>query len=396
MMNYRKKSVADIDVKGKKVLLRCEFNVPLDKDCNITDDKRIVTTMPTIKYLLDNGASVILCSHIGRPKGKVVPELSMAPVAKRISEYLGFEVIETHDVAGEKSAEICASLQPGQVAVLENLRFDEGEEKNDPEFSKKLASLADIFVNDAFGAVHRAHASNCGVTKHLPAVCGLLIEHELDIMGTALENPDRPYIAIVGGKKITDKLELINRLLDVCDRVLVLGGMSFTFFKARGGSVGESIVDESKFDLVRSLMARSKELGGKLLLPFDNVAINETTGEKATFPAGSIPEGFNGMDIGEKTIAEFSEIIKQAKTVIWNGPAGVFEMEEFENGTKKIAQAIIDSGAFSIIGGGDSAAAVHKFGMQDGFTHVSTGGGASLEFIEGKVLPGIESLMDKT
>lgn len=397
MMNYRKKSIRDIDVKGKRVLVRCEFNVPMDEHGNIADDSRIIATLPTLKYLLEQGASLVLCSHMGRPKGKVVLSLSLRPVAKKLSELLEREIIFTNDIAGEEAHGICQSLEPGQVVLLQNLRFDHREEENDDEFARRLAGLADVFVDDAFGTAHRAHASNHGVTKYLPGVCGFLIERELKIMGDALDNPQRPYVAIVGGSKIQDKLQLIDALLDQCDTVLVLGGMSFTFYLAMGGTIGDSIYDAEKLDMVASFMERARATNRKIELPRDNIVSDRYANDASYIcvPAGKIPEGYMGMDIGPKTISDYSEIIGKAKTVVWNGPAGVFEMETFSTGTKAITKAIIDSQAFSIIGGGDTISAVTQYGYADKVGHLSTGGGASLEFIQGRVLPAIDCLEDK-
>jgi len=396
-MNYRKKSIRDIDVKGKRVLVRCEFNVPMDERGNITDDSRIRATLPTLHHLLEQGASLVLCSHMGRPKGKVVLALSMRPVARRLAELLGREVIFTNDIIGEEAQAACAALQPGQVVMLQNLRFDAREEQNDLAFAKHLADLADVYVDDAFGTAHRAHASNHGVTQFLPGVCGLLIEEEIRLMGDALDTPKRPYVAIVGGSKIQDKLVLIDALLDQCDTVLVLGGMTYTFYKAMGGTIGDSLFDADKLELVGHFMNRAKAQGRHIELPRDNIVADRfaNDAEAMTVPAGKIPEGYMGMDIGPKTIEDYSAIIKEAKTIVWNGPAGVFEMENFSAGTRAIAQAVVDSEAFSIIGGGDTIAAITQYGHAEQVGHVSTGGGASLEFIQGRDLPGIACLLDK-
>ena len=396
-MNYRKKSIRDIDVRDKRVLVRCEFNVPMDEGGNITDDSRIRATLPTLRYLLDQGASLVLCSHMGRPKGKVVLALSMRPVARRLAELLEQEVIFVNDIVGEEAQAACAALKPGQVVMLQNLRFDVREEQNDAAFAGHLAALADVFVDDAFGTAHRAHASNHGVTQFLPGVCGLLIEEEIRLMGDALDEPKRPYVAIVGGSKIQDKLVLIDALLDQCDTVLVLGGMTYTFYKAMGGTIGDSLFDADKLELVGHFMERAKTQGRHIELPRDNIVADRfaNDAEARIVPAGKIPEGYMGMDIGPKTIEDYTAIIKNAKTIVWNGPAGVFEMENFSAGTKAIAQAVVDSEAFSIIGGGDTIAAITQYGHAAEVGHVSTGGGASLEFIQGRDLPGIACLLDK-
>jgi len=397
VMNYRKKSIRDIDVRDKRVLVRCEFNVPMDEGGNITDDSRIRATLPTLRYLLDQGASLVLCSHMGRPKGKVVLALSMRPVARRLAELLEQEVIFVNDIVGEEAQAACAALEPGQVVMLQNLRFDVREEQNDAAFAGHLAALADVFVDDAFGTAHRAHASNHGVTQFLPGVCGLLIEEEIRLMGDALDEPKRPYVAIVGGSKIQDKLVLIDALLDQCDTVLVLGGMTYTFYKAMGGTIGDSLFDADKLELVGHFMERAKTQGRHIELPRDNIVADRfaNDAEARSVPAGKIPEGYMGMDIGPKTIEDYTAIIKNAKTIVWNGPAGVFEMENFSAGTKAIAQAVVDSEAFSIIGGGDTIAAITQYGHAAEVGHVSTGGGASLEFIQGRDLPGIACLLDK-
>ena len=397
-MNYHKKSIRDIDVKGKRVLVRCEFNVPVDEHGNITDDNRIRATLPTLNYLLDQGASLVLCSHMGRPKGKVVLSLSLRPVAARLGELMGKNVIFTNDIVGQEAQDLCRDLAPGQIVMLQNLRFDPREEKNDQGFAQRLASLADVFVDDAFGTAHRAHASNHKVTRFLPAVCGFLIEKEIGMIGGALSPPKRPYIAIVGGSKIQDKLTLIDSLLEQCDSVLVLGGMSFTFRKAMGGSIGDSILDDGKLELVSLFMERAKESRrANIHLPIDCIAANRFANDAHTIcvPEGEIPDGYMGLDIGPKTVEAYSKIIREAKTIVWNGPAGVFEMDNFAAGTRSIAQAVVESDAFSIIGGGDTIAAIAKFGLSDKVSYVSTGGGASLEFIEGRDLPGISCLLDK-
>ena len=395
-MNYHKKSARDIAVQGKKVFVRCDFNVPLDGDGNITDDIRIRGALPTIQYLLDNGAAVILCSHMGRPKGQVNPKYSLKPVAVRLSELLGQEVKLADDVIGDSAKALAAALQPGQAMLLENVRYHKEEEANDPAFAKALAELADIFVNDAFGTAHRAHASTAGIADYLPAVCGFLMEREISVMGKALEDPQRPFVAILGGAKIADKLKLIDNLLGKCYSVLIVGGMSYTFAKAQGGNIGNSLCDNEKLELVGALPAKAEKLGTRLMLPIDNVAGDAFSNDcnTVTVKAGQIPEGYEGMDIGPATVAAYSEIIKTAKTVIWNGPAGVFEMPTFAEGTKGIAKAVAECDGTSIIGGGDSAAAIEQLGFADQVSHISTGGGASLEFLEGRELPGIACLLD--
>lgn len=397
MMNVlNKKSVEDIDVSGKKVLVRCDFNVKMENGV-ITSDKRIVASLPTIKYLLDHNAKVILCSHLGRPKGEFKPEFSLAPVAKRLGELLGIEVKMAKDVVGESAKELAASLKEGEVMLLENVRFHAEETKNDPEFSKALASLADIYVNDAFGSAHRAHSSTTGVADYLPAVCGFLIRKELDYIGGALENPKRPLVAILGGAKVSDKIGVITNLMDKVDTLIVGGGMAYTFFAAMGHSVGTSICEEDKLDLARSMMELAKEKGVNFLIPLDNVVGKEydPDTEYMTVDSDDIPDGWMGLDIGPKTQKVFADAIKGAGTVIWNGPMGVSEWEHFAAGTVAVATAIAESGAISIVGGGDSAAAVAKLGFADKMSHISTGGGASLEFLEGKDLPGVVALNDK-
>ena len=397
MMNVlNKKSVEDIDVSGKKVLVRCDFNVKMENGV-ITSDKRIVASLPTIKYLLDHNAKVILCSHLGRPKGEFKPEFSLAPVAVRLGELLGIEVKMAKDVVGESAKELAASLKEGEVMLLENVRFHAEETKNDPEFSKALASLADIYVNDAFGSAHRAHSSTTGVADYLPAVCGFLIRKELDYIGGALENPKRPLVAILGGAKVSDKIGVITNLMDKVDTLIVGGGMAYTFFAAMGHSVGTSICEEDKLDLAKSMMELAKEKGVNFLIPLDNVVGKEydPDTEYMTVDSDDIPDGWMGLDIGPKTQKIFADAIKGAGTVIWNGPMGVSEWEHFAAGTVAVATAIAESGAISIVGGGDSAAAVAKLGFADKMSHISTGGGASLEFLEGKDLPGVVALNDK-
>ena len=397
MMNVlNKKSVEDIDVSGKKVLVRCDFNVKMENGV-ITSDKRIVASLPTIKYLLDHNAKVILCSHLGRPKGEFKPEFSLAPVAKRLGELLGIEVKMAKDVVGESAKELAASLKEGEVMLLENVRFHAEETKNDPEFSKALASLAEIYVNDAFGSAHRAHSSTTGVADYLPAVCGFLIRKELDYIGGALENPKRPLVAILGGAKVSDKIGVITNLMDKVDTLIVGGGMAYTFFAALGHSVGTSICEEDKIDLAKSMMDLAKEKGVNFLIPLDNVVGKEydPNTEYMTVDSDDIPDGWMGLDIGPETVKLFSDAIKNAKTVVWNGPMGVFEFEAFAEGTKAVAKALAESGAITIVGGGDSAAAVEQLGFADKMTHISTGGGASLEFLEGRELPGVACLLDK-
>lgn len=397
MMNVlNKKSVEDIDVSGKKVLVRCDFNVKMENGV-ITSDKRIVASLPTIKYLLDHNAKVILCSHLGRPKGEFKPEFSLAPVAVRLGELLGIDVKMAKDVVGESAKELAASLKEGEVMLLENVRFHAEETKNDPEFSKALASLADIYVNDAFGSAHRAHSSTTGVADYLPAVCGFLIRKELDYIGGALENPKRPLVAILGGAKVSDKIGVITNLMDKVDTLIVGGGMAYTFFAAMGHSVGTSICEEDKLDLAKSMMELAKEKGVNFLIPLDNVVGKEydPDTEYMTVDSDDIPDGWMGLDIGPKTQKVFADAIKGAGTVIWNGPMGVSEWEHFAAGTVAVATAIAESGAISIVGGGDSAAAVAKLGFADKMSHISTGGGASLEFLEGKDLPGVVALNDK-
>ena len=396
MTSLNKKNIEDVCVEGKRVLVRCDFNVPL-KEGNITNDKRIVAALPTIKYLLDNNAKVILCSHLGRPKGEFLPEFSLAPVAARLSELLGKEVKMAKDVVGEDAKALAAALENGDVMLLENVRYHKEETKNAPEFSKELASLADLYVNDAFGTAHRAHCSTTGVADYLPAVCGYLIQKEISIMGDALNTPKRPLVAILGGAKVSDKIGVINNLLDKVDTLIVGGGMAYTFFKAMGHTVGQSICEDDKVDLAKEMLAKAEERGVKFLLPVDN-KIGDNFAEdcnKQVNDGRDIPDGWQGLDIGPKSIALFCDAVKDAGTVIWNGPMGVFEFEAFAVGTKAVAKAVAESGAISIIGGGDSAAAVELLGYADKMTHISTGGGASLEFLEGLELPGIAALNDK-
>ncbi len=391
-----KKTVEDIDVKGKKVLVRCDFNVKME-DGVITSDKRIVASLPTIKYLLDHGAKLILCSHLGRPKGEFKPEFSLAPVAKRLGELLGLEVKMAKDVVGESAQALAADLKEGEVLLLENVRFHAEETKNDPEFAKKLASLAEIYVNDAFGSAHRAHASTTGVADYLPAVCGFLIQKELQYIGGALENPKRPLVAILGGAKVSDKIGVITNLMEKVDTLIVGGGMAYTFFAALGHSVGTSLLEADKIDLAKEMMDKAKAKGVKFLIPIDNVIGKEYKAdtEYTIVDSDDIPDGWMGLDIGPKSTELFANAVKDAGTVIWNGPMGVSEWEHFANGTIGVATAIAESDAISIIGGGDSAAAIQKLGFADKMSHISTGGGASLEFLEGKELPGVAALNDK-
>ena len=392
-----KKTVKDIDLKGKKVFVRCDFNVPMDENQNITDNRRIVAALPTIKYLIDQNCKIILSSHLGRPKGEVKPEFSLAPVAVELSKQLGQEVLMAKDVIGESAKTLAANLQEGQVMLLENVRFHREETDNDPEFAKELASMAEVFVNDAFGTAHRAHASTEGVSHYLPSVSGFLIEKELKFLGDALNNPTRPFVAILGGAKVSDKIGVIDSLLEKVDTLMIGGGMAYTFFKAQGYEVGNSLCEPDKCDLALSLMEKAKNKGVKLLLPVDTKVGKEfkPDTESKTVAWTEIPEGWEGFDIGEKTIEMFKEELKSAKTVVWNGPLGLFEFDQFAIGTNAIAHALAEIDATTIIGGGDSAAAVEKAGLADKMTHISTGGGASLEFLEGKKLPGIECLQDK-
>ena len=394
MMN--KKTIEDIEVKGKKVLVRCDFNVPLDKEGNITDENRIVGAMPTIKYLSDNGAKVILCSHMGKPKGEPKPEFSLAPVAKRLSEKLGKEVVFAADdnVVGENAKKAVAAMNDGDIVLLENTRYRAEETKNIEAFSKELASLAEIFVNDAFGTAHRAHCSTVGVTDYLPAVCGYLIQKEIEFLGNAVNNPVRPLVAILGGSKVSSKISVIENLLDKVDTLIIGGGMAYTFMAAKGQEVGDSLLEKDYIDYAKEMMAKA---GDKLLLPVDTVVAKEfnNDAESKVVGEGGIEEGWQGLDIGPKTIELFSDAVKNAKTVVWNGPMGVFEMPSFAKGTNAIAQVLAEIDATTVIGGGDSVAAVNQAGLGDKMSHISTGGGASLEFLEGKELPGIAALMDK-
>lgn len=397
-MNYNKKSVLDAAVSGKKVLLRCDFNVPQNKETGeITSDKRIKAALPTIKYLLDNGAAVIACSHLGKPKGEWKPKLSLAPVAEHLSKLLDRPVIFANDIIGEDAKAKAAALKPGEIMLLQNLRYDIREEKNDPEFAKELASLADIYVSDAFGTVHRAHASTAGVAAYLPAYAGLLVLKELSVMGKALEEPARPFVAVLGGAKVSDKIGVINNLLSKADTIIIGGGMAYTFIKAMGYEIGKSLLEEDKLDYARSMIEKAKEKNVKLLLPVDTAVGSEFAPdcERKLVKVSEIPADWMGMDIGPETIKLFSDAVKSAATVVWNGPMGVFEFDAFAHGTEAMAKALAESGAVTIVGGGDSAAAVEKLGYADKMTHISTGGGASLEFLEGLELPGVACLMNK-
>ncbi len=396
-MNYNKKTIYDVDVKGKKVLLRCDFNVPQNKETGeITSDKRIVAALPTIRYLLDNGAAVIACSHLGKPKGEWKTKLTLAPVAKHLSELLGQEVIFAKDIIGEDAQAKAAALQPGQIMLLENLRFDIREEKNGADFAKALADMAEIFVSDAFGTVHRAHASTAGVAAYLPAYSGLLVNKELSIMGKALDDPKRPFVAVLGGAKVSDKINVINNLLEKADTIIIGGGMSYTFLKAQGHEIGKSLLEADRLDYAKDMIEKAKAKGVKFLLPVDHLCAAEFSAEaEAVTAEGDIPADMMGMDIGPKTIELYTAAVKGAGTIVWNGPMGVFEFDKFAVGTKAMAKALAESGAVTIVGGGDSAAAVEKLGFADKITHISTGGGASLEFLEGKELPGVACLLDK-
>jgi triosephosphate isomerase len=395
MMN--KKTIEDIDVKGRKVIVRVDFNVPLDANGNVTDDNRIVGALPTIRYLIDRGAKIILVSHLGRPKNGFEDKFSMKPAAKRLSELLNREVIMAKDVIGEDAKTKAAALKEGEILMLENVRFHKEEEKNDPAFAKELASLAEIYVNDAFGTAHRAHASTAGLADYLPAVCGFLIKKEIEVMGKALSNPARPFVAILGGAKVSDKIAVIENLIDKVDTLIIGGGMAYTFLKAKGYRIGNSICEDEKLDLARKLMDKAEKKGVNLMLPIGSIVGKEFKNdtEHKYVPSDDMPDGWMGMDIGSLTVEKFSKEIKKAKTIVWNGPMGVFEFSNFAYGTREIARAVAESGAVSIVGGGDSAAAVEQLGFADQITHISTGGGASLEFLEGKVLPGIAALLDK-
>ena len=392
-----KKTVKDIDLKGKKVFVRCDFNVPMDENQNITDNARIVGALPTIKYLLEQNCKIILASHLGRPKGEVKPEFSLAPVAKELSKLLGQEVIMAKDVIGEDAMTKAANLKEGEILLLENVRFHKEETDNDPEFCKKLASMAEVYVNDAFGTAHRAHASTTGIASYLPAVSGFLIEKELQFLGNAVNNPERPFVAILGGAKVSDKIGVIDSLLEKVDTLMIGGGMAYTFFKAQGYEVGNSICEMDKLDLAKEAMEKAEQKGVKLMLPVDTKVGKEfkPDTESKIVSYTEIPADWEGFDIGPETIKMFEDELRKAKTVVWNGPLGLFEFDQFAIGTNAIAKVLSEIDATTIIGGGDSAAAVKKAGLEDKMTHISTGGGASLEFLEGKKLPGIEALMDK-
>lgn len=393
-----KKTVKDIDVNGKKVLVRCDFNVPIDSETGkITDNRRIRAALPTIQYLLDHNAKVILCSHLGRPKGEFNLKYSLKPVAEELSKLLNKDVKLAKDVIGESAKELTSNMKEGDIVLLENVRFHKEEEQNDPEYSKALASMAEIYVNDAFGTAHRAHSSTTGVADYLPAVSGFLIEKELEFLGGALENPKHPFVAILGGAKVSDKIGVIENLLDKVDTLIIGGGMAYTFYKAQGHHIGTSICEEDKLDLAKSILEKAQEKGVKLLLPVDNHVSSEysNNGEDKMVDSTEIPDGFMGLDIGPKTIEKFEEAVKDAKTVVWNGPLGVCEFDKFATGTKAVATMLSKIEATTIIGGGDSAAAIEKLGLADKMTHISTGGGASLEFLEGKTLPGIACLQEK-
>lgn len=392
-----KKTIEDVNVQGKRVLVRVDYNVPLTPEGTVADDKRIVAALPTVKYLLEHGARVILCSHLGRPKGTVKPEFSLKPVAARLSELLpGVKIDFASDCIGAEAKEKAMALQDGQILLLENLRFHKEEEKNDPEFAKELASMAEVYVSDAFGTVHRAHASTAGVAAYLPAVSGFLIGKELDIMGKALDDPKRPFVAVLGGAKVSDKINVINNLLEKADTIIIGGGMAYTFKKAEGYTIGKSLLEEDKLDYAREMMQKAEAKGVKFLLPVDNLCAAEfSASAKPVLEEQNIPNELMGMDIGPKAIEAFSDAVKGAGTVVWNGPMGVFEFPAFAGGTKAMAKALAESGAITIVGGGDSAAAVEQLGYADKMTHISTGGGASLEFLEGKELPGVACLLDK-
>ncbi|ANY66320.1 phosphoglycerate kinase [Paenibacillus sp. BIHB 4019] len=391
-----KKSVRDVEVAGKRVFVRVDFNVPLE-DGKITDDKRIRETLPTINFLIEKGAKVILASHLGRPNGEVVEELRHTASAARLSELLGKPVVKADESIGENVKAQIAALNAGDVLLLENVRFHAGEEKNDPELAKAFAELADLYVNDAFGAAHRAHASTEGIAHHLPAVSGLLMERELDVLGKALNNPERPFTAIVGGSKVKDKIDVINKMIEIADNIIIGGGLSYTFFKAQGHEIGKSLVDNSKLDLALEFIEKAKKLGKNFLIPVDIVVADDFSKNANTqiVDVDGIPAEWEGIDIGPKTREIYAEAIKNSKLVVWNGPMGVFEIEPFSHGTQAVAKACAETAGYTVIGGGDSAAAAEKFGLADKMDHISTGGGASLEFMEGKILPGVEALNDK-
>lgn len=396
---FNKKTVEDIEVSGKRVLVRCDFNVPLDENGNITDENRIVGALPTIKYLIDNGAKVILCSHMGKPKGEPVPSLSLAPVAKRLSEKLGKEVIFAADdnVVGENAKKAVSEMKDGDVVLLQNTRYRKEETKNEDNFSEELASLADVFVDDAFGTAHRAHCSNVGVTKYIDTVaCGYLIKKEIDFLGNAVNNPVRPLVAILGGSKVSSKISVINNLLEKVDTLIIGGGMAYTFMAAKGLGVGDSLLESDYIDYAKEMMEKAAAKGVKLLIPVDTVVANDFSNDaESKVVENGIEDGWQGLDIGPKTIELFSDAVKSAKTVVWNGPMGVFEMPNFAKGTNAIAKVLSEIDATTIIGGGDSVAAVNQAGLGDKMSHISTGGGASMEFLEGKELPGIAAINDK-
>lgn len=393
-----KKTIRDVELKGKKVLVRCDFNVPLDENKKITDNRRIVGALPTINYLLEQNCKIILCSHLGRPKGEFNLEFSLAPVAEELSKLLGKEIKLAKDVTGPNAIELTSNMEEKEIVLLENVRFDSREEENDETLSKEFASMAEIFVNDAFGTAHRAHSSTAGVADYLPAVSGFLIEKELNFLGSSLENPKRPFVAILGGKKVSDKIGVIDSLLEKVDTLIIGGGMAYTFFKSMGFSVGNSICELDKLDLAKELMEKAKQKNVKLVLPIDNVIADEFSPNANTkiIDSDQIPDNWEGLDIGPKTVELFTEELKNAKTIIWNGPVGLSEYEKFANGTDSLAKLLASlDDCITVIGGGDSAAAIERIGLADKMTHISTGGGASLEFLEGKKLPGIECLQDK-
>ena len=391
-----KKSVCDVEVAGKRVFVRVDFNVPLENG-KITDDTRIRETLPTIRHLMERGAKIILASHLGRPKGKVVEELRLTPVAERLSELLGKPVQKADEAIGDAVKAKVAALKDGDVLLLENVRFYPGEEANDPELAKAFAELADLYVNDAFGAAHRAHASTEGIARYLPAVAGLLMEKEITVLGRALNNPDRPLTAIIGGAKVKDKIDVIDKMIEIADNILIGGGLVYTFLKAQGKEIGNSLVDDSKLEAALGFIEKAKKLGKNFMMPVDVVVADRFAPDANTRVVGAdeIPPGWEGLDIGPKTAAAYADVIRASKMVVWNGPMGVFEMEPFSHGTRAVAQACAETAAYTVIGGGDSAAAVEKFGLADRMDHISTGGGASLEFMEGKVLPGVAALQDK-
>lgn len=393
-----KKTIRDIDLKGKKVLVRCDFNVPLDENRNITDNRRIVGALPTIKYLLEQNCKIILCSHLGRPKGEVNLKYSLAPVAKELERLLDMKVLLAKDIVGNNAKELTSNMKEKEIVLLENVRFDAREEKNDEEFSKQLAALAEVYVNDAFGTAHRAHSTTTGVATFLPAVSGFLIEKELEFMGGALENPERPFIAILGGAKVSDKISVIENLLDKVDKILIGGGMAYTFLKAQGHKIGKSICEEDKLDLANELLKKAKQKNVEIILPIDSHITTEYSNdtEDKFVHSQEIPDEWESLDIGPDTIKLFEEELKGVKTIIWNGPLGVCEFDKYAKGTEGIAKVIANTNAISIVGGGDSAAAIEKLGLADKFSHISTGGGASLEFLEGKKLPGIEALLTRS